>query len=108
MDRVVCCYPDMEALVDAAASRRNTISGWFIREMYGWMKLGIRVINSYLRLRGDAFRSFIHPTAAVEQVAAENGCGGSFIITDLFGRWWFSLDKRLRLETEFLSEKLGF
>jgi len=33
----------------------------------------VAVLNLFTRLRGDAFRSFVHPTAAVESVVAANG-----------------------------------
>jgi len=32
----------------------------------------VALLNLFPRLRGDAFRSFVHPTAAVEGVAAAN------------------------------------
>ncbi len=73
LDRVVCCYPDMEALVNTAAARAKCLLGLVYPRDVWWMKLGIGAINSYLRLRGDAFRTFVHPTAAVERIVAANG-----------------------------------
>jgi len=73
LDRVVCCYPDMEALMHSAAARARRFLGLVYPRDEWWMKLGVALLNIYPRLRGDAFRSFIHPTEAVEGVVAANG-----------------------------------
>ena len=73
LDRVVCCYPDMEALVEAAAVRAQRFLGLVYPRDDWWLKLGVALLNLSPRWRGDAFRSFVHPTAGVEGVAAANG-----------------------------------
>ncbi len=72
LDRVVCCYPDMEALVGAAAHRARRLLGLVYPRDVWWTKLGIRLINYFPRLRGEAFLSYIHPTAAVEGIITAN------------------------------------
>lgn len=66
LDRVVCCYPDMPALVGAAAARAGRILGLVYPRDVWWVRLGIRAINAGLALQRTAFRVFCHPTAAVE------------------------------------------
>lgn len=73
LDRVVCCYPDMEALMRSAAARAGRFLGLVYPRASWWTKAGVAMLNLFPRLRGDAFRSFVHPTAAVEGVAAANG-----------------------------------
>jgi magnesium-protoporphyrin O-methyltransferase len=73
LDRVVCCYPDMEALVNNAAARAKRFLGLVYPRDGWWRKLGIAMLNVYPKLRGDAFRSYIHPTTAVEGIIAANG-----------------------------------
>lgn len=70
MDRVVCCYPDMEALVEAAAARTKRFLGLVYPRDDWWVKLGVAILNVSFRLRGDSFRSYVHPTAAVEDIVA--------------------------------------
>ncbi len=70
LDRVVCCYPDMAALVANACARTQRFLGLVYPRDSWWTKLGVRMLNLYPRLRGDAFRSFVHPTAAVEGIIA--------------------------------------
>ncbi len=72
LDRVVCCYPDMAALVANAAARTQRFLGLVYPRDGWWTKLGVRMLNLYPRLRGDAFRTFVHPTAAVEGIIADH------------------------------------
>jgi magnesium-protoporphyrin O-methyltransferase len=72
LDRVVCCYPDMEALVHDAAVRAKRFLGLVYPRDEWWIKLGVGVLNIVPRLRNDPFRSYIHPTAAVEGIVTAN------------------------------------
>lgn len=65
LHRVVCCYPDHEALLDAVAETgaRSVLLSyprerWYVRAVL-WAE------NRVHRLRGDPFRSYVHPEAAV-------------------------------------------
>lgn len=66
LDRVVCCYPDMPALVGAAAARAGRLLGLVYPRDVWWVRLGIRGVNAGLSLQRTAFRVFCHPTAAVD------------------------------------------
>jgi 2-polyprenyl-3-methyl-5-hydroxy-6-metoxy-1,4-benzoquinol methylase len=73
LDRVLCCYPHMEALVDSAAAKTKRLLGLvYPRDMW-WTKMGIQVLNGYCRLQRNSFRNYIHATAAVEGIIAGNG-----------------------------------
>ena len=73
LDRVLCCYPHMEALVDSAAAKTKRLLGLVYPRDTWWTKMGIQVLNGYCRLQRNSFRNFIHPTAAVEQIVGEHG-----------------------------------
>jgi hypothetical protein len=62
----------MEALVGAAASRTRRLLGLIYPRDVWWTKVGIQLINYFPRLRGEAFLSYLHPTAAVEDIIAAN------------------------------------
>ena len=60
LDRVVCCYPDAEALLRQAAGRARQMLAftyprdrWYVRSL-------IVLENFWLRLRGKEFRAFVH------------------------------------------------
>jgi SAM-dependent methyltransferase len=73
LDRVVCCYPDMEALVTVAATRARRRLGLVLPKDAGWIRTGARLSNRWSRLRGDPFRFHAHPTAAVLEAARAAG-----------------------------------
>lgn len=73
LDRVVCCYPDMVALMHSAAAKAGRLLGLVYPRNGWWTKAGVAILNLAPRVRGDAFRSFVHPTASVEGVAAAHG-----------------------------------
>jgi magnesium-protoporphyrin O-methyltransferase len=73
LDRVVCCYPDMPALVGAAAAHAGRLLGLVYPRDDWWVRLGIRVVNRGLALQRTTFRIFCHPTAAVDAEARRAG-----------------------------------
>jgi 2-polyprenyl-3-methyl-5-hydroxy-6-metoxy-1,4-benzoquinol methylase len=85
LDRVVCCYPDMPALVGTAAARAKRLLGLVFPRDEWWMQAGIGLVNIGFALQRSAFRIFCHPTAAVE---AEIGRAGlSRRLHRLSGPW---------------------
>ena len=73
MHRVVCCYPDVEALVGAAAehaARRMVITYPQERAI---VRVAFRLGNALLRLRGSTFRAYVHPVRRIEAAAEARG-----------------------------------
>jgi SAM-dependent methyltransferase len=66
LDRVICCYDDMAALVDASASRARLLLGLVFPREHLFMRFGVRVLNFVQRIRRRPFNVFLHGTAAVE------------------------------------------
>lgn len=73
LDRVVCCYPDMPALVGAAAERAGRLLGLVYPRDVWWVRGGVRLVNLGLRLQRSAFRVFCHPTADVDAAIRRAG-----------------------------------
>jgi spermidine synthase len=73
LDRVICCYPEMEALVSRSADRTRRLYGLVYPQDRWWVGLGIRVTNLIMRGLRRAFRAYLHPTSAVDAVAREQG-----------------------------------
>lgn len=73
MNRVVCCYPNYEALVGTAADRaRRVLVFTFPRENV-LVRAGFGIMNLWLRVTGTDFRGFVHPVNAMLEVAEERG-----------------------------------
>ena len=70
MHRVVCCYPEGEALVAAAAGRTRRLFAFSVPRRTWWTRLGSAGSNVFFAARHMEYRSFIHRpdrlTAAAE------------------------------------------
>ncbi len=73
LHRVVCCYPDYERLLGAAATHARRLlvfshppRNLFIRAVHG-------LENLVRRMQGNDFRAFAHPPAAMVAVVQANG-----------------------------------
>jgi 2-polyprenyl-3-methyl-5-hydroxy-6-metoxy-1,4-benzoquinol methylase len=73
LHKVVCCYPDYESLVGAAAARaRRQLVLTYPRQAW-WMRLGITAANLWQRIRRRTFRAYLHPPAAILAAARAHG-----------------------------------
>jgi 2-polyprenyl-3-methyl-5-hydroxy-6-metoxy-1,4-benzoquinol methylase len=85
MNRVVCCYPDYEALVGTAADRtRHLLVFSFPRER-ALVRAAFGLMNLWLRLRRSDFRGFVHPPRAMLEVAQRRGMTP---VVDRRGTFW--------------------
>lgn len=73
LHRVVCCYPDYVRLLSAAGGKAERLlvfshpPGNAVARLVRWWK------NTRRRLKGDPFRTFVHPPAAMTAVLHEAG-----------------------------------
>jgi 2-polyprenyl-3-methyl-5-hydroxy-6-metoxy-1,4-benzoquinol methylase len=73
LHKVVCCYPDYEALVGAAAGHATgKLVLTFPRDAW-WMRLGLAAVNVLQRVRRQSFRVYLHPPPAILAVARSHG-----------------------------------
>lgn len=73
LDRVICCYDDMEKLVSLSAARALKLYGVVYPRDTWWVKIGLALGNLFLRLRKSPYRSYVHATEAVEALLTRNG-----------------------------------
>jgi 2-polyprenyl-3-methyl-5-hydroxy-6-metoxy-1,4-benzoquinol methylase len=73
LDRVVCCYPAYERFLEESLRHTGRIFAlsypldfWYVRMWVSLQNLGRQII-------GNAFRSFIHPVSAMENVIRREG-----------------------------------
>lgn len=73
LHRVVCCYPDYERLLAAAADHagRALVFSYPRRNIASRSAIGLQ--NALLGLTGKAFRAFAHPPEAMSAVLRERG-----------------------------------
>ena len=65
--RVVCCYGDWRALVDASVNRARRLYGVVYPNERWWLRIGIGVGNLMLRLGGQSFRGYVHPEREIDE-----------------------------------------
>jgi hypothetical protein len=73
LHRVICCYPDAHVLIDAACEHARERVAITIPRESAWIRLGVVVMNAWLRMRRIAFRSYVHPLEPMLAVAAGRG-----------------------------------
>lgn len=74
LDRSLCCWSEMPALLDAAASRTGRLISLVYPRDALWIRLGWGVFQDVRhRLNRNPMRVFIHRTADVEAILASYG-----------------------------------
>lgn len=73
LHRVVCCYPDYERLLGAAAEHARRLLVFSYPDRKPLLRAAVAVENALLRLVGRRFRAFAHPPAAMLDVLARHG-----------------------------------
>ena len=73
LDRVICCYPDVAALVGLSAQKTTGLYGLVYPRDSWWMRLGARLLNGFFWVQRTPYRFFVHPAAEVEAVMRDNG-----------------------------------
>lgn len=73
MNRVICCYPYMDRLMNAALSAsRRSVAATFPRD-HLISRLGISLENACFRLRGLEFRGYVHAPDQIVATATAHG-----------------------------------
>jgi magnesium-protoporphyrin O-methyltransferase len=73
LDRVICCYPDVGALVGLSVGKAGRLYGAVYPRDTWWTKLGNRVLNLTLWITRNPFRVFTHPTREVDSLIRRAG-----------------------------------
>ena len=77
LDRVICCYHDMDALVGASSKLVGKLYAVIYPRDTWWVKLGwwttYSVAKLYFLIRRNPFRVYLHSTKAVDAVVRSNG-----------------------------------
>ena len=73
LDRVICCYPDMEQLVALSAARARRLYGAVLPRERWIVRATVSLGNVARRLTGNSFRSYVHPVAAIDKAVEKQG-----------------------------------
>jgi hypothetical protein len=92
LDKVVCCYLDMPALVGRAAERARRMVGLVYPRDIWWNRIAARVIDGWSWLTRDPVRWRLHRPADIDRVLAEAGFERHHVTRDLI--WHVVLYRR--------------
>ncbi len=94
LDRVICCYDDVDALLGTAADHARQSLGLVHPRDVAWARAVNALLNAFYRLRGTPFRTFVHPRARVEGILRAAGFERSFHRHTFF--WQVEIFRRVR------------
>ena len=66
LDRVICCFDDMNGLVQRSARKAGRFFGAVYPRKIGWMRIAIAGVNVVQRIKRSTFRVFLHDPAAID------------------------------------------
>jgi SAM-dependent methyltransferase len=85
LDRVVCCYPDVDALLTTAAGLATRSLGLVYPRDSWWIRFGAAVVNPLMSRRWGGYRMFIHRRDRIAGLLERSGLERRI---DHTGRLW--------------------
>ena len=73
LDRVICCFDDMERLVRLSAAKAMRFYGAVYPRDVRWMHFGIGMINLVQRVKRSPFRVFLHDPRRIDALLRSAG-----------------------------------
>ena len=73
LDRVICCYPDMQALVTASAQHAQRLYALTYPRRTWWVRAGISMMNIGVTVLRKRFRVFVHHPQEVATTLTSQG-----------------------------------
>lgn len=73
LDRVICCYPDWQTLLGAAAARADAaVAMTYPRDVW-FMRIASVLMSAFWKLRRSPFRFRVHPVPAMHAFLEQRG-----------------------------------
>lgn len=73
LNKVVCCYPDYEALVSKSAARARKYYALVFPRDWWIIRAGLKVMNGFFKLQKSLYVAYVHPVAEVDRVIRASG-----------------------------------
>ena len=93
LDRVICCYPHLNQLLGASASKAERYLALSYPRERWWVRIAFGLFNVYLKLKRKDFRTFVHPHAEVHSIAVRDGL--QQVHADTEGFWQITVFERV-------------
>jgi magnesium-protoporphyrin O-methyltransferase len=92
LDRVVCCYPDVSALLRQAAAKARRLLAFSYPRARWYVRLVVWLQNQWRQVTGNPYRGFVHPPRRMAEDLERAGllhssrCGTMTWIVDVYRR----------------------
>jgi magnesium-protoporphyrin O-methyltransferase len=73
LDRVVCCYPHVEALLETALRHSHDLFAFSYPRDVWHVRVALALENGLRRIRRNPFRTFVHAPAVMERIVTRSG-----------------------------------
>jgi SAM-dependent methyltransferase len=73
LDRVICCYPNVRALIGLSAARARRLYGLVAPVDAWWARAGARLLNALMWLTRRHMRFYVHRRSLVDRLLAGAG-----------------------------------
>lgn len=73
LDRVICCYPDAEKLIEATASKATQLYGVVYPRDRWITRVGLWLSNFWFWLRRSEFRTYLSPSGYIDDLIKKQG-----------------------------------
>ncbi len=93
LDRVICCYPHLHALLGASVRKTGRYLALSYPDETWWTRIRVGLDNALRALKGQRFRIYIHPHREVHAIAVRNGLQPVHTDTDDF--WQITVFERV-------------
>jgi len=77
LDRVICCYPDLPALLDAATASGARLIGLVYPADHWWMRGSVAVFNAMSRLLRRHHAFYVHRRTDIDRLLEHSGFAAS-------------------------------
>ena len=101
LDRVVCCYPSYEALLNAALGHADQCLALSYPRDVWYVRLGVMLENAQRRLTKNSFRTFVHPAARMEALIRSAG----FELSTRRETWTWAIDVYTRRSVDSVERR---
>jgi magnesium-protoporphyrin O-methyltransferase len=101
LDRVICCYHDVQALVGLSAAKASALYGLVYPRDTWWTRAAVHLANLYFRVVRNPFRTYVHHTQTVNSLVRDNGLQQRFYKTS--GPWQVVVYVRSAVESLYAT-----
>lgn len=78
LDKVICCYDDMPALVRSSAKLARRYYGIVLPRDVVWFRAAAKVMNFFQGIFRNPYRMFVHPHEKIEKIIKRAGLKRTF------------------------------